>query len=166
MLRVVAVCAALGPALVLTGCLTSKPPARILHEMPECGIALELPSYFGEPSRSEGCRYQWSAHEGLTTFEISPVLPNDPGLDTNADTAMPMQTVDYAREAAFGGLPGRERRTQERLGARNRAVWIGFLEGPKGNLYLKLILVQEETADEFGEAFWRNLRTNLIRPLS
>lgn len=150
----------------LSGCLVERPPDRIRHEMSDCGIALELPSYFGTPAHSEGCLYRWSAHEGLTTFEVAAALPNDPGLRTHPDTIMPGQTVDYAREAEFGGMPGRERRTQERLGARNRAVWIGFFEGPRGNLYLKLTLVQDETADEFGEAFWRNIRTNLIHPLT
>jgi len=149
--------------LVLVGCLAERPTTHVRHELSDLSLAVELPPHFGQPSRSLAGAWAWSADEGLTTFEVAPALPGDQGIETLADTVMPGQTVDYARAAEIGGMSGRERRTQEPLGAMNRAVWTGFVEGPRGNLTLKLIIVQPESADEFGEAFWRNLTTNLIQ---
>lgn len=161
----IAVCALLGLALASACCLPGGPPANVRHLLTDCGLALELPAHFGQPVHAGGCQYQWTTDEGLTTLEIAAALPNDPGLATQSDLLMPGQSVDYARETTFGGLPGRERRTQEQLGAQIRCVWTGFLAGPQGNLNIKLIAVQPMSPDEFGEAFWQNLRTRLIQPL-
>jgi len=163
MYRVAAVNVVCG--LVLAGCLAERPTTRVRHELPDLGVAVELPPHFGQSVRSVSGAHAWSFNDDLTTFEIAPALPGDQGIETQPDTVMPGQLVDYAREAEIGGMPGRERRTQEPLGAMNRAVWTGFVEGPRGNLTLKLIMVQPESADEFGEAFWRNLTTNLIQRL-
>jgi hypothetical protein len=161
--------ATIGVALALSGCCALGGKAdsgNQAHELAECGIVLELPNHFGKPVHGSGCAYEWSANEGTTTLAVTGALPGDNGQETEAKTAMPGQTVDYARDASFGTLAGRERRTQEKLGPQNRCVWTGFVRAPKGNVNVKLVMVQKYTADEFGEPFWRNVRTSWLRPLA
>ena len=135
------------------------------HQLVECGLAVKLPSHFGKPTHGSGCSYEWTANEGETTMRVQSALPGDHGQETEAKTAGPTQKVDFARETKFGGLPAKERRTQEDLGAKRRIVWTAFIEGPKGAVNLKVIMVQTETPDEFGQSFWDNLRKRWIQPL-
>ena len=135
------------------------------HEMPDCGIALELPSHFGQPTHGTGCAYDWTGNGGMTLLSVTAALPGDPGNETDPATAMPGQVVDYARDATFGGLPGKERRTQQKVGEQNRAVWTGFFQGPKGALNIKVATIQKESADEFGEQFWQNIRSRWVHAL-
>ena len=135
------------------------------HTLPECGIALELPSHFGQPTHSAGCAYDWTGDGGMTLLSVAAALPGDTGQETDEGTAMPGQVVDYARAATFGGFPGRERRTQQEVGAQNRAVWTGYFQGPKGALNIKVATIQKESADEFGEPFWQNIRSRWIQAL-
>lgn len=135
------------------------------HEMPECGIVLELPNHFGQPTHSTGCVYEWNGNGGMTLLGVTAALPGDTGQETDEGTVMPGQVVDYARAATFGGMPGKERRTQQSMGAQNRAVWTGFFQGPKGALNIKVSTIQKGSADEFGEPFWLNIRSRWIHPL-
>ncbi|HQP39072.1 MAG TPA: hypothetical protein PLI95_28005 [Polyangiaceae bacterium] len=157
---------ALGLTVASQGCCSSKSAesGNTVHSLPECGIELELPNHFGKPTHTKGCAYDWTANESMTLLGVTGALPGDTGKETEASTAMPGQVVDYARPATFGALPGKERRTQQKMGAQNRAVWTGFFTGPKGGVNLKVTAVQKYTADEFGEAFWKNLRTRWVRP--
>jgi len=135
------------------------------HELAECGLALKLPSHFGKPSHGAGCSYEWTANAGETVLRLESALPGDKGQNADPKTAMPTQTVDYARSTKFGALPAKERRTQESMGAKRRIVWTAFIEGPKGAVNLKVMMVQTETPDEFGESFWTNLRKRWVQPL-
>jgi hypothetical protein len=161
---------ALGCILVLQGCCSSGGGEK-KHSLPECGIAIELPTHFKAAPHKGGCAYQWNG-EGATLLEVTGALPGDMGQEADANTAMPGQVVDYARAATFGeaygahpGFPGKERRTQQKVGQQNRAVWTGFFQGPKGGVNVKVSSIQQYDADEFGEQFWTALRTHRIRPL-
>jgi len=152
--------------LVAQGCCSPKraESGNTVHPLPECGIELELPNHFGKPTHTTGCAYDWTGEGGMTLLSVVGALPGDTGQETEASTAMPGQVVDYARSATFGGMPGKERRTQQKMGAQNRAVWTGFFTGPKGGMNLKVASIQKYTADEFGETFWKNLRERWVRP--
>lgn len=158
----IAILLVLGSLMTLQGCCSSK-SSENQYTLTDCGIRLDLPTHFGAPSHSGGCNYEWSSNGGMMTLQISSALPGDTGTETDAKTAMPGQNVDYSRAASFGPYPGKERRTQQKVGAQNRAVWTGFFTGPKGAVNVKVSSIQKESADEFGEQFWKNLRTNLIR---
>lgn len=154
----------LGVALAVQGCCCGD-GGNTEHKLSECGIRLTLPNHFNQPKHGSGCDYEWTANHDETTLRITSALPGDKGTNTKKKTAMTGQRVDYARKAKFGNLSGRERRTQGMLGPRNRAVWTGFVKGPKGNLDIKLTMLQEFSADEFGESFWQNIRTHWVKPL-
>ena len=161
--RLLSLCVALVSQVSCSGGSASSGSTR--HEMPECGIALELPSHFGQPTHSTGCLYDWTGNGGMTLLGVRAALPGDTGQETEEGTVMPGQVVDYARAAVFGGMSGKERRTQQSVGAQNRAVWTGFFQGPKGALNIKVSTIQKESADEFGEPFWQNIRSRWIQPL-
>lgn len=163
-----ALAAALAVASALSGCCligSREEATHVDHQLVECGLSLKLPSHFGRPAHGEGCSYDWSANEGATLLGVRGALPGDRGQQTEAATVMPGQSVDFARATKFGGLPARERRTQEAFGDQRRIVWTAFVEGPKGAVNLKLTMVQAETPDEFGQSFWDNLRKRWLKPL-
>jgi hypothetical protein len=138
-------------ALLAGACTSSQAPStgRTPHPLPEHGLSVELPDHFGRPT-STGGAYEWTANGGLTTLRVAGGGP--------VSAVMPGQTVDYERDARFGPWAGREQRTQERLGNRRRITWTGNAKGPRGPIELKLIMLQAEPPEEFGESFWQNLR--------
>lgn len=147
-----------------SGCCSSK-SGETIHILTECGIQLELPNHFGNPKHSPGCFYDWIAEEGKTSLSVTAALPGDTGQAAEASTAMAGENVDYAKSTTFGGLSGKERRTQQKVGEQTRAVWTGFFTGPKGGINLKIASIQEYSADQFGETFWKSLQERRIRPI-